>query len=196
MNIKLRSIGNACRPWGLAAVLAMASPVFADRLTQNWKQTTQIFAEAKMTAAKAIEAAEAYSKGKAVSLHTVILQEKVSLWVHLLVNTNCVIVRVDPRTGQAGHMTIGVPADLSCSTAVEAAKLMEASKVDLVTAIAAAEAYGKGQVVASKTEVADGVLTLSFVTSAEGRAKVVTVDGKTGEAKSAEDVKETPRKGG
>ena len=181
--VSARTIGGLA----IGCLLAVPAVSLASRLTQHWEATAKAFDEHKFTLAKAVELAEAHSKGRAVSVHTVILNEKFRLWVHCAVGNNCAIVRVDPKTSKADEMTVGVPADLSCRTAETTVKLMDEHKIDIVKAAAKAEAASQGKVVAAMTEVVDDALQFVFVTVVGEKGKLVTVAAKTGEVTKTED---------
>ncbi len=184
MKQMIRWIGTA---GVVAAVTAVPGRVLADRFMQHWERSLKSLEETKFTQAKAIEVAEAQTKGKAVSTHNVVLKNTLAIWVHCYADDKCLIVPVDPKSGKAAESWVGVPADLSCSTAAEATKLMAESKASLTKAIETAEAHTKGKAFSSKTDVKDGALTITIGCGVEGKAKVVTIDGKTGQVTKTED---------
>ena len=182
-------------PTVVACVLLAPIAARADRLTQHWRETAKVIERTKFSAAKATEVAEAHSKGKAVSIHSVNLKAGLGMWIHCFADDKCMIVRVNPKTGGVDDMTTGVAADLSCRTAADAVKLMDAGKVNMSKTIEAAETHSKGKVVATKTEVTDGVLIFVLVCAVGDKAVLVTVDG-TGKVTKMEDLVETAPKGG
>jgi uncharacterized membrane protein YkoI len=174
----------------------MAVAARADRLTQNWKEGLKAIEETKFTPGKAIAAAEAKSKGKAVSVHYVILSGKLSIWVHCYANEKCWIVPVDPKTGKATDMREGASADMSCPTASEATRLMEEFKFPLTKAMEVAEAHSKGTALTGKTDVQEGNLTITVSSAVVDKLMLVTVDGKSGKVTKMEEEKRSQQPGG
>jgi len=191
----VRRITKICFIALLGVLLAWPAAARADRLTQHWKETAKAFTENKFTVAKAIEVAEAESKGKAVSVHTVLLAQKLSIWVHCYGDGKCTVVPVDPKTGKSGTTKTGGSADLSCSTGEEAVRLMDAAKLNIAKAVETAETQSKGKVVAVKTEVKNGALNIVLVTVVGEKAQLISVDGKSGQVTGTTDVKEPAKKG-
>ncbi|MEK6674237.1 MAG: hypothetical protein AABZ47_01125 [Planctomycetota bacterium] len=190
----MRSFGWRTFCGGCAAVLSLlmlSTVAFAGKLTDGWKDTLKAMDEAKLTPAKAVEAAEAHSKGKAVSIMGMLKDKKLTVTVNVIAEGKCKAVTVD-SAGKATGMADAKADDMSCGTGADAVKMMDAAKTTLGKAIAAAEEHSKGKAVAAMS-AADSVTVACAVGD---KMMMVTVD-KTGKATKMDEEKEkTPIKGG
>jgi hypothetical protein len=178
--------------------LILASPALAraDRLTQHWKEALEIMEKEGFTLEDAIKAAESHVNGKAVSIHSVKIDQSFWMWVNCQVEGKCRIVFFDVRSRKITKVQDGQAADMSCAWAEEALKIIEQSKITLLKAIEVAEEYSKGKAASAMSIARDGDLIFRVCCKVGDKPMVVTVDGKTGEGRHMKEAKEQPRPGG
>lgn len=173
---------------GLAAsalVLAVLTTSNTARAAGNDEEALKQLEANKLTLAKAIEAAESFSKGKALAAHVKVDAKASEVIVDCLVNDKCMEVPVDIKTGKATKMTEtskGERKDEHLGKAKEIAKQLETDKMTLAKAIEAAETHVKGKALSVTPKLKGEKLDLTVHTLAGGKAADVTVDAKTGKA--------------
>jgi hypothetical protein len=107
---------------GLVSALALglffvAWPVYAGcgKCVGDCKKVVKMMDDGKITLGKAIEAAEAHSKGKAVSAHCDAAHGSLQIEVFCMAGEKLMKVSVDGKTGKAGAskevQTLGAPGD-------------------------------------------------------------------------------------
>ncbi|MEK6675406.1 MAG: PepSY domain-containing protein [Planctomycetota bacterium] len=89
----------------VAALGLIALPVYAHcgKCAGDCKKMTDAMGEAKVTLSKAIEAAEAQGKGKALSANTSMKDGKLEMTVYCLAGDKLQEIHVDGKTGKAGE---------------------------------------------------------------------------------------------
>jgi len=183
------------RVFGGIAVALLALPALvlaASKLTENWKDVQKAMDEAKITPTKAVEAAEALSKGKAVAVTAAVKDKAVNFTVHTVAGGKCQAVTVD-KAGKAGESKD--PSAGACAGCGDSVKAMEAGKFSLASAIKAAEDHSKGKAFAASCETKAGNTETQVACAVGDKAVIVTVD-KTGKATKMEDDKPAPKPGG
>ena len=182
-RLGLRTLGS------VAALLVAPAFVFAAaKLTDNAKDAAKALEAGKTTLAKVIEAAETGTKGKAVAVMATMKGTDVMFAVHSHAEGKCKVVHVD-KTGKAAETKDGSADD--CKGAADATKMMDAGKVTLAKAVAAAEEDTKGHATSASSD-ANG---FSVAVVAADKVWTVTV-GKDGKVSKKEEDKPAPKKGG
>jgi hypothetical protein len=155
----------------------------------------KLMQEHKLTLAKAVETAEAASKGVAIGVQVKLEGKNGQVIVHCFVKDECMAVPVDIKTGKAEKASkataaeekdthIGQPKDIN--------KAIGDEKTTLAKAIDAAEkSHGKAVSVATKLE--GGKLDFAVRVVDGGKASTVTVDAKGNVVKGDENKKPTPK---
>ncbi len=195
----MRNVGR-CVFGGIsaAAVALFALPLLAGhtKLTENWKDVSKAMDEAKQTPGNAVAAAEADTKGKAVSVTAAVKDKNVVFSVHTVAGDKCQIVTVD-KTGKVTEKKD--PSAGACVGCADTLKAMDSGKYTLSAAIKSAEEYSKGKCIGASAETTAKDGTQVTVACAVGdKMQIVTVDGKTGKATKMEEDKgeKPPIKGG
>jgi uncharacterized membrane protein YkoI len=168
-----------------AFVLALLAASSTARAAGNDEEALKQLEANKLTLAKSVEAAETFSKGKAVAAHVKVDAKTSEVMVDCLVNDKCMEVPVDIKTGKATKMTEaskGERKDEHLGKAKDIAKQLDTDKMTLAKAIEAAETHAKGKALSITPKLKGEKLELTVHTLAGGKAADVTVDAKTGKA--------------
>jgi len=144
----------------------------------------------KVTLASAVTAAEAHSKGKAVTALAALDGEKVKFTVHTVGGGKHQDVTVD-GTGKATKMEESKLPPARATQHEEIVKALEASKVTLGTVIAAGETHSKGKAMATIAEVEGGKVSFEVYALAGDKLQEVAVDS-TGKAAGMKEAKMLP----
>ena len=155
----------------------------------------KLMQEHKLTLAKAVETAEAASKGVAIGVQVKIDGKKGQVIVHCFVKDECMAVPVDIKTGKAekaSKATAAEEKDTHIGQPKDIAKALADDKTTLVKVVEAVEkAHGDAVSVASKLEGTKLEFAVHVVKG--GKASTVTVDAKGNAVKGDESKKPEPK---
>lgn len=156
------------------------------------KQVLKALVDAKMTIAKAIDAAETFSKGKAVAAHVKLDARPPAVIVDCIVAEKCMEVPVEIKTGKAAKMEAPGKErrDAYLTKGKEIVKLLESNKMTLAKALEAAEkASTNGKALSVQPKLVGDALDLVVRCYAGTKAMDITVDARTGKATVPEETK-------
>lgn len=161
---------------GLIA-LGVSWAVYADTRDDEALRQLQ---QTRMTLARAIAAAEAHSKGRAIAAHVRVEGQTAQVLVHCVVNDKCNIVPVDVRSGKAEKMTEPTPAEEKEAHTGRPKDILKALGDEQTTVTRAIEAAerGHGQAIAVASRFEGGSLSFVVTCVEDGKTRLVTVDPK------------------
>jgi len=151
--------------------------------------------EHKLTLAKAIDAAEAASKGVAIGVQVKLEGKKGQVIVHCLVKDKCMAVPVDIKTGKAekaNEATAAEEKDTHVGLPKDIGKTMDNEKATLTKVLDAVE-KAHGDAVSVQTKLEGTKLEFAVHVVKGGKASTVTVDSKGNAVKADEGKKTEPK---
>ena len=182
--------------WLVLPAVALALLVLPAARAGHDEDALKLMQEHKLTLAKAVETAEAASKGVAIGVQVKLDGKKGQVIVHCFVKDECMAVPVDIKTGKAekaSKATAAEEKDTHIGQPKDIAKAVGDAKTTLVKAIEAAEkSHGKAVSVATKLEGTKLDFAVRVVDG--GKATTVTVDAKGNVVKGDENKKPEPKK--
>lgn len=180
---------NGTRVFATVSLLALPALVLAaGKLSDNAKDAAKALEGGKTNLSKVIEAAEAATKGKAVAVMATKKDANVVFAVHCAAEGKCKVAHVD-GAGKAGEVKDGSADD--CKGWADSTKMMDAAKMGLTKAVAAAEADTKGMATSASSD-GNGFMVAVV---ADGKVWNVTV-GKDGKVGKKDEEKPAPKPGG
>lgn len=174
----------------LVTCIAFAAQSAAWANDQDTKIAKQMTDE-KVTLVRAIQAAEASTKGKAVHASVRMNGNDLDIRVQCLVGDKCMEVPYNPKTSKTGTpvaaTTKNKKTDLN-ARAKDLVKQMTDAKMTLVSAIEAAHKHGNGTVIFANAQRNDGKLSFAVRCVEGDKLQNLVVDGKTGKVEGQSDM--------
>ncbi len=180
-----------CRNFGTRAGTAVLGVLFTTALVAAGEHDPQKITKAldshKLTLAKAIETAQASTKGRAIEARAWMKGNDLMVRVNCWADDKCMEVPIDAKTGKAGKAA-AMKDDKAHSNGRELIRLMDSGNTALLKAIAAAEAESKGQALEARSLSNKNALTYTIRCATSEKCFDVTVDGKTGKVTKSREI--------